>query len=147
MTNVMTIGFTQKSAKDFFGLLTQANVQNVLDVRLNNVSQLAGFAKKGDLQFLLKEVAGIGYLEVKDLAPSKSILSQYQKGSMDWARYEQEYISEISRRRVEHLLDKTIFDHGCLLCSEHHPHECHRRLAAEYLNSCWGGTLQIRHLY
>lgn len=142
-----TIGFTEKNAERFFKLLIGANVKTLLDVRLNNTSQLAGFAKRDDLRFLLKSVANIDYKEIKDLAPSKIILSSYQKGGMPWSKYEDLYLNEISKRSVERLLDPNLFDRSCLLCSEHEPHFCHRRLAVEYLNGKWGSCLNIKHLY
>lgn len=142
-----TIGFTGKSAEKFFNLLKNAEVLNLLDVRLNNTSQLAGFAKKDDLKFLLKEVAGINYREIKDLAPSKIILSSYQKGSMTWEKYEDLYVNEIAKRSVERLVEASWFDRGCLLCSEHEPHFCHRRLAVDYLNSKWNSSLNVKHLF
>lgn len=142
-----TIGFTGKSASTFFHLLRNGGVKTLLDVRLNNSSQLAGFAKKEDLKFFLNEIGGIYYREVRDLAPSKIILSNYQKKNIDWKKYEELYLNEISRRAVERLVDKNWFDMGCLLCSEHEPHFCHRRLAVEYLNSQWGCSLDVKHLY
>lgn len=145
--NVFTIGFTNKSAFLFFKLLKDAEVKTLLDVRLNNVSQLSGFAKRDDLRFFLSELAGISYRELKDLAPTKAILSSYQKGSMDWKKYEDLYLNEISRRSVERLLEPSWFDRGCLLCSEHEPHFCHRRLAVEYLNNHWDSALTVKHLY
>ncbi len=145
--NTFTIGFTEKPASKFFTLLRNAGVKSLLDVRLNNTSQLAGFAKKDDLSFFLKEICNISYREVKDLAPSKSILSSYQKAELDWSKYEELYLNEISRRSVERLVEQSWFDHGCLLCSEHKPHFCHRRLAVEYLNEHWGLSMSVKHLY
>lgn len=142
-----TIGFTGKTAERFFRLLQDARVSNLLDVRLNNTSQLAGFAKKDDLKYFLKTIAGIDYKEVKDLAPSKIILSTYQKGNMTWEKYEDLYLNEISKRSVERLVEPKWFDQSCLLCSEHEPHFCHRRLAVEYLNKKWNTCLEIKHLY
>lgn len=147
MMKTFTIGFTGKTAEKFFRLLQAAQVKNLLDVRLNNTSQLAGYAKKEDLRFFLKEVAGIDYREVKDLAPSKAILSSYQKGSLNWERYEDLYLGEIAKRSVERLLEPSWFDQSCLLCSEHEPHFCHRRLAVEYLNDKWNSCLVVKHLY
>ncbi|MBY0341060.1 MAG: DUF488 domain-containing protein [Rhodocyclaceae bacterium] len=147
MTRILTIGFTQKSAQQFFGLLTTANVKNVFDVRLNNTSQLSGYAKKDDLSFFLSEFMGIGYQELKDLAPSKAILSAYQKKELSWSQYEDLYREEIARRSVERTINESLLDNGCLLCSEHKPHHCHRRVAVDYLNSCWGSNLEIKHLY
>ena len=142
-----TIGFTGKNAGDFFKLLLDAKVARLLDVRLNNTSQLAGFAKKDDLRYFLRAIGGIDYQEVKELAPSKLILSSYQKGGMPWEKYEDLYLNEISRRSVERLIEPKLFEQACLLCSEHEPHLCHRRLAVEYLNEKWNSQLDIKHLY
>lgn len=90
---------------------------------------------------------GIGYQELKDLAPSKAILSAYQKKELSWSQYEDLYREEIARRSVERTINESLLDNGCLLCSEHKPHHCHRRVAVDYLNSCWGSNLEIKHLY
>jgi uncharacterized protein (DUF488 family) len=142
-----TIGFTNKSAQKFFGLLRQANVRTLLDVRLNNTSQLAGFAKKPDLQFFLSELVGAQYVELCELAPEKEMLKRYQAKELTWERYADAYIELLAKRRVESNLDMALFDHGCLLCSEDKPHHCHRRLAAEYLNTRWDNKLKIAHLF
>lgn len=142
-----TIGFTEKPAERFFLLLREAGVKSLLDVRLNNTSQLSGFAKRDDLEFFLREICEISYREVKDLAPSKLILADYQKKTLDWNRYEDLYLNELSKRSVERLVERDWFDQGCLLCSEHKPHFCHRRLAVEYLNKHWEQKLSIKHLF
>jgi uncharacterized protein (DUF488 family) len=144
---VATIGFTNKSAQRFFELLRGAEVRTVLDVRLNNVSQLAGFAKKSDLQYFLSNLLDCGYVELRDLAPEKTMLKRYQAKEMSWDAYADAYTELLAKRRVESNLDVTMFDHGCLLCSEDAPHFCHRRLAVEYLNSRWSNCLNITHLY
>ena len=100
-----TIGFTGKNAERFFSLLIQAKVKNLLDVRLSNTSQLAGFAKKDDLKYFLQAIGGIKYRELKDLAPSKGILSSYKTGGIPWTKYEDLYLNEISKRTVERLLE------------------------------------------
>jgi uncharacterized protein (DUF488 family) len=143
---VSTIGFTKKSAETFFSLLRNANVRTVLDVRLNNTSQLAGFAKKADLRFLLSELLGVQYIELGELAPEKEMLQRYQLKEMTWDDYASAYLELLARRRVESNLDVSLFDGGCLLCSEDKPHQFHRRLAVEYLNSRWNGKLKISHL-
>lgn len=142
----MTIGFTGKSAKKFFDLLKSAHVKTLLDVRISNTSQLSGYSKRDDLEYFLMEIAQIKYIEVKELAPSKAILSPYQKSEISWEKYEDLYLNEISRRLVERQLDPVAFDESCLLCSEHKPHLCHRRLAIEYLNEKWGNNIDIIHL-
>lgn len=149
MTNidVSTIGFTNKTAEKFFTLLRGAGVRTLLDVRLNNTSQLAGFAKKADLKFFLSELLGADFVELGDLAPEKGMLRRYQDKEMTWDSYADAYTELIAKRRVESNLDIALFDRGCLLCSEDKPHRCHRRLAVEYLNSRWGNRLKVSHLY
>jgi len=142
---VYSIGFTQKKAESFFGLLRNEEIKTLVDVRLNNVSQLAGFAKKYDLIFFLKELCSIDYVHIPDLAPTKSILDPYKKGTMPWEMYEDRFMNLMSQRRVERI-DKELIQNGCLLCSEHKPHHCHRRLVIEYLNSAWGTDFEVKHL-
>ncbi|ACD14563.1 MULTISPECIES: DUF488 family protein [Burkholderiaceae] len=145
--DVATIGFTRKSAETFFGLLRKAEVRTLLDVRLNNVSQLAGFAKKPDLKYFLSELLGARFIELRDLAPEKEMLKRYQKKELSWESYAAEYLELLATRRVETKLDIALFDKGCLLCSEDKPHHCHRRLAVEYLNSQWDNRLKVTHLF
>ena len=144
--NLYTIGFTQKSAEQFFALLRGVGVGRILDVRLNNISQLAGFAKKRDLTYFLEAILGIEYVHLPELAPTKEMLDGYKKGGGDWALYERQYLDLLQQRRVEDLMSRDLFDGGCLLCSEDRPHHCHRRLVAEYLTERWGG-IHTTHLY
>jgi uncharacterized protein (DUF488 family) len=143
---VKTIGFTQKSAQRFFTLLKEAEVRTLIDVRLNNTSQLAGFSKKPDIEFFLSELLDIKYIDLRELAPEKNDLKRYQSGDLSWDDYASAYIDLLAKRRVESNLDVTMFDNACLLCSEHSPDRCHRRLAVEYLNSRWSNRLSIEHL-
>ncbi|MGL5196559.1 MAG: DUF488 family protein [Chroococcales cyanobacterium] len=143
--NLFTIGFTQKSAETFFTTLKQAGVKRIIDTRLNNVSQLAGFAKKNDLQYFLKTIADIEYLHILDLAPTKDILDEYKKNKGDWSIYEQKFLHLIETRKIEKKVTPEQLDAACLLCSEAKPHHCHRRLVAEYLNGKWG-DVKICHL-
>jgi uncharacterized protein (DUF488 family) len=144
---VLSIGFTGKSAERFFTLLKKGNVKTLLDVRLQNTSQLAGFAKKTDLKFFLKEICDIEYLEVPELYPEADLLKNYKNKLIDWNYYQSKYLELLSRRKVERLLTPTLFNDSCLLCSEHKPHECHRRLAIEYLNATWNRPFnKIEHL-
>jgi len=144
---VSTIGFTKKSAQKFFTLLRDSGARTLIDVRLNNVSQLAGFAKKDDLRFFLAELCGIEYVHAPQLAPQKEALKAYQDGRMTWQNYEAEFIELMAKRGVERSLDKRIIDDGCLLCSEDKPHQCHRRLVVEYLKDSWSDeSLVIKHL-
>jgi uncharacterized protein (DUF488 family) len=143
--NLFTIGFTQKSAETFFTTLKKAGVKRIIDTRLNNVSQLAGFAKRNDLQYFLKTISDIEYLHILDLAPTKDILDEYKKNKGDWSIYEQKFLHLIETRKIEKKVTPEQLDGACLLCSEAKPHHCHRRLVAEYLNGKWG-NVKICHL-
>lgn len=143
---IITIGFTEKKAERFFSLIKLSGAKRIVDVRLNNVSQLSGFAKKDDLKFFLKELCNIDYAHLPELAPTKEILTRYQKKEITWQQYEEKFLNLMSQRNIEKHLNPQIIDEGCLLCSEHKPHQCHRRLVAEYLNSHWDEEIEIKHL-
>ncbi|AMA08917.1 DUF488 domain-containing protein [Picosynechococcus sp. PCC 73109] len=143
--NLFTIGFTQKSAQKFFELLKKAGVKRVIDTRLNNVSQLAGFAKRADLEYFLKTIDGIEYVHILDLAPTKDILDEYKKQKGDWSVYEKKFSKLMTDRQIEKKVSPDLVDGACLLCSEAKPHHCHRRLVAEYLSDKWG-NVSICHL-
>jgi len=145
--DVYTIGFTKKSAETFFNFLKQSNIKTLIDVRLNNVSQLAGFAKRDDLKFFLSELCGAEYIHAPELAPTKDILNAYKKGDMPWKAYEDKFLNLMGQRNIERSIKPTLLDHGCLLCSEHEPHLCHRRLVVEYLNQHSELDLKVKHLY
>ena len=140
-----TIGFTKKSAEHFFTELRESGVARVVDVRLNNSSQLAGFAKRDDLAFFLKDLHGIEYVHLPELAPTKDILDAYKKHNLDWSVYEREFIELMARRGIENTTPKEFIHRGCLLCSEHTPKHCHRRLVVEYLEKHWG-NIKTTHL-
>lgn len=142
---IHTIGFTQKSAKKFFGSLMAAGVKRVIDTRLHNTSQLSGFAKQDDLQYFLAEIGSIEYQREPLLAPTKDMLDHYKKKAMSWSQYESAYTKLIQERSVESKLSPAVFADACLLCSEAEPHHCHRRLAAEYLRDHWR-DVQIDHI-
>jgi len=142
---VNTIGFTQKSAEKFFKLIKLSGSKRVVDVRLNNVSQLAGFAKRNDLKFFLKEMLDVDYVHLPELAPTKDILDAYKKNKGDWSVYEPAFLELMKEREIEKRIDPEIIAGGCLLCSEDKPHHCHRRLVAEYLEEKWG-DVNIKHL-
>jgi uncharacterized protein (DUF488 family) len=142
---VFTIGFTKKSARRFFELLKTSGAKRIVDVRLNNVSQLAGFAKKDDLEYFLKEICGMGYMHLPELAPTQDMLDEYKKLKGDWAAYERRFLALMKERRIESTVPKEVIAEGCLLCSEDKPHHCHRRLVAEYLKDHWG-EVEIAHL-
>lgn len=142
---LLTIGFTQSTAEHFFTRLQNANVRRVLDVRLHNVSQLAGFAKQQDLPYFLRTIANIDYTHALELAPTPALLDAYRKGHESWQCYAERFTELIATRRVEQRLDEDDFDGVCLLCSEHAPERCHRRLVAEYLQGHYPG-LDVVHL-
>lgn len=144
--NTFTIGFTQKPARRFFGLLQKAGVSRVIDVRLRNNSQLAGFAKRDDLEFFLRELIGVDYLHIPDLAPSETLLKRYRSQEISWQEYEDSFITLLAQRAVHEHLAREIFDRAALLCSENEPHHCHRRLVVAYLNEHWGQALAVKHL-
>src|SRR5258708_20478430 len=128
-----TIGFTNKSARRFFELLQASKVKRIFDTRISNSSQLSGFAKGNDLQFLVKEIADIDYSHKVEWATTKDLLDEYRKKELSWDEYAQKYLDLLKARRIESSLDVNELDHGCLLCSEHLPEKCHRRLLAEYI--------------
>ena len=142
---ILTIGFTHKSAEAFFGALERAGVRTVVDIRLHNTSQLAGFAKRDDLRFFLGRVAGIGYRHETLLAPTEELLSGYQKKAITWADYEDRFQALLREREIEQRLDPADLNDSCLLCSEAKPDRCHRRLVAEYLRDHWQ-DVEIAHL-
>ena len=142
---LFTIGFTKKTAEHFFGALRDAGVKRVVDVRLNNVSQLAGFSKKSDLKYFLKKIVNIEYVYLPELAPTKDILDAYKKHKGAWDDYERAFVELMRRRRIE-TLSKDLLNDSCLLCSEDKPHHCHRRLVVDFLNDRWNGSLKIKHL-
>jgi uncharacterized protein (DUF488 family) len=144
---VYSIGFTQKTARQFFGLLKGARIRRLLDVRLNNSSQLAGFSKRDDLEFFLHEICAAEYRHEPLLAPTQAMLDSFKKKkTATWQEYEAEFLALMAERRVELNLDRSLFSiPTVLLCSEPSPENCHRRLALEYLAEKWGG-LTIVHL-
>ena len=144
--NLSTIGFTKTTAERFFGRLMDAGVRRVIDVRLSNTSQLAGFAKARDVEFFLKALGGIAYSHEPLLAPSRAIFDGYRKLGGSWAEFERRFLRLMEERKIETRLDPGFFDRGCLLCSEHTAQHCHRRLVAEYLADRWDAPIRITHL-
>ena len=139
-----TIGFTKTTAENFFYRLKDSGATKIIDVRLNNVSQLSGFAKRDDLKFFAETICAVGYRHIPKLAPTKEILDDYRKRKGDWTDYERKFLDLMAERKIEELNEHDL-DGGCLLCSEDKPHHCHRRLVAEYLREKWG-DVQITHL-
>lgn len=144
-TVIYTIGFTGKKAHEFFTKLKDSGVRVVIDVRLNNTSQLAGFTKEQDLPYFLQEIAGIKYIHKPELAPTKDILNAYRKKEFDWSEYEKQFRRLLIERSIENLITPQVIDKSCLLCSESKPDKCHRRIIAEYLRTLWT-NVKIVHL-
>lgn len=147
MLKIYTIGFTQKKALQFFNLIKENRIKKVVDVRLNNVSQLAGFAKRDDLVYFLKEICDCDYEHAPDLAPIDEILKPYKKGEISWEIYEDKFMNLMAQRNIEKYFHLKDFNDKCLLCSEHLPHHCHRRLVLEYLKNSQRTESNITHLY
>ncbi len=135
MDTLFTIGCTKKPARQFFTLLQTAGVRRLVDVRLNNASQLAGFAKKNDLAYFLEKICGIDYIHLPQWAPDQALLDLYKKKKTDFSTYEKTYQALLKQRDMNKTEVPRIKDKDCLLCSEHAPEFCHRRLAAEYIQS------------
>ena len=142
--NLYTIGFSQKSAEEFFKILKLNNIIQLIDIRLNNKSQLAGFTNVKHLPYFLK-IHGIEYLYRPDFAPSKELLNGYKNKSISWKEYEIEYNKIIVQRNIIERIDWDIFNDSVLLCSEPTAEQCHRRLLAEYLTQN-KSEIKIKHL-
>jgi uncharacterized protein (DUF488 family) len=143
---IYTIGFTKRTASEFFGALKQAGIKRLLDVRLNNVSQLAGFTKRDDLPFFLKEICGAEYVHQPLLAPTQDMLDAYKKRKGSWQDYEDKFLQLMEERKIEERVNRDTFSvPTTLLCSETTAQYCHRRLVLEYLKGKWG-DLKIIHL-
>jgi uncharacterized protein (DUF488 family) len=143
---VATIGFTQTTAERFFKRLQDAGIKKIVDVRLHNTSQLAGFAKSEDLTFFLKAIGNIEYVHSPLLAPNDIMLKAFKKEKGDWTIYENQFLALMKERRIEAKFKPQALEGACFLCSEALPHHCHRRLVCEYLNEKWGGQLNVQHL-
>jgi len=143
--NLYTIGFTKKKAEQFFNLLKKAKVKRIVDVRLNNVSQLAGFAKRDDLKYFLKTICNINYIHFPELAPNKEILDNFKKKKGDWQSFQTSFLKLIKIRQIANKYARKIYDGDCLLCSEDTTENCHRRLLAEYFCDHWP-NVTIEHL-
>lgn len=143
---IYTIGFTKHSAEDFFETLRNAGIRRLVDVRLNNVSQLAGFAKRDDLRYFLRRICDADYVHEPLLAPTQEMLDAYKKHRGPWSEYERAFLDLMADRSIEKRLPKEHFEGGTvLLCSERTPDHCHRRLVIDYLDERWGG-IEAVHL-
>ena len=140
---VFTMGFTKKNAELFFKKIEDNKIQILIDVRLNNHSQLAGFTKEKDLTYFLKKICFCEYIHMVEYAPTKEILDDYKKGKIDWAGYKESFLQLSGRRHIEETFVKNFskYDRVLLLCSEPTPENCHRRLVAEYLKDKTGCEL------
>lgn len=143
---IFTIGFTKKSAEQFFRLLAENHVECLVDIRLHPDGQLAGFTKKEDLRYFLQKINGCDYRHIPRLAPDDDFLKAYREDH-DWPKYVKAFEALMDERDIPATLDKTLFEDKvcCLLCSEPTPEKCHRRLVAERLARCWEGV-EIVHL-
>ncbi|HKM04995.1 MAG TPA: DUF488 domain-containing protein [Lachnospiraceae bacterium] len=148
MLKIYSIGFTKKNAKTFFESLINNQVKKIIDVRLNNTSQLAGFAKGNDLKYFLGKIAGMGYEYEVIFAPTKVILDAYKKGDIDWMQYEEKYIQLMKERKISEYIEKKgidFWESACLLCSEETPDNCHRRLAINEIIKVFP-TTDVHHI-
>lgn len=141
-----TIGFTRKGAEAFFGLIRAHEIERVIDVRLSNTSQLAGFARRDDLRFFLRELCDADYLHAPVLAPDDGLFRAYRGRKIGWPEFEARFIDLLGRREIEREFVPSDLDGACLLCSEPTAHHCHRRLVADYLNERWDAPIEVRHL-
>lgn len=145
MIKLYTIGFTGKPAENFFNLLTRSGVKKIVDTRINNASQLSGFAKAIDLKFFAREIGGMSYEHKIDFAPTKELLASYRNKKISWPEYEIEYLNLLDLRKIALKTNIEKLHENCLLCSEHTPEKCHRRLLAEYLRHV-KNDVEIIHL-
>jgi uncharacterized protein (DUF488 family) len=145
LIRVFTIGFTKKSAAEFFEKLRAVGIKRIVDVRLNKVSQLSGFSKRDDMKYFLKEILNVDYVEAPLLAPTQGLLDAYKKNKGRWEDYERGFLKLMEERRIEEQIAPSLLADGCLLCSEDKPHFCHRRLVVEYLQRGWK-NLEIKHI-
>lgn len=145
MIKLYTIGFTGKSAEKFFTLLQNNAVERIVDTRANNTSQLSGFAKADDLAFFAKTVGRMDYKHQLDFAPTKDLLANYRNKKISWSEYETEYLNLLDVRKISNKVNIAELHQNCLLCSEHTPEQCHRRLLAEYFQHRYN-DIEIIHL-
>lgn len=146
MISLYTIGFTKKSAEHFFNLLRDSGVKQLVDVRISNSSQLAGFAKGNDLKFFVNEICHIPYIHIADFAPTKELLDQWHKQEVNWDDYERIYTKLLTDRDILRKYGFKPFDGSCFLCSEDTPEQCHRRLLVEYMKKHSSEKIEITHL-
>src|SRR5215510_1710898 len=145
MKTICTIGFTRKSLQQFIERLQAAGIQEVIDIRLRNTSQLAGWSKYPDIAYLLTEGFGIYYENHREFAPSAELLDEYHQ-THDWSAYEPRFKQILADRQLAREAETLLMkERICLLCTEPQADRCHRRLVAEYLQSICP-ELEIQHL-
>ena len=142
---IFTIGYTGKNARQFFTILKEAGIRKVIDIRLYNTSQLAGFTKRQDIKYFLQTIVGAEYIHLPIMAPTKQLLNNYKNGLINWPQYETQFNAIITQRQIEKHLVPQDMDMSCFLCSEAKADNCHRRLVAEYLAEHWQ-SISIHHL-
>lgn len=140
-----TIGFVKKNAEDFFNILKKNHIKTLIDTRVNNKSQLAGFTKQDDLRYFLTTITCINYVHKPEYAPTKVLLKDYREKKVTWQEYEKIYINLLEERKILEDIDYLQFDKACFLCSEATADKCHRRLLAEYLQKS-NGKITVIHL-
>jgi uncharacterized protein (DUF488 family) len=147
MKRIYTIGFTQKTAQEFFELLKNNHVEHVIDIRLNNTSQLAAFAKYPDIKYFLKAICNIEYVHDLDLAPTENIMKEYKNKKIDWQQYEKEFDTLLKQRNIDSYIKEkySSMNHVCLLCSEATADRCHRQLIAKKFADLFE-DVTIKHL-
>lgn len=135
---IYTIGFTQKTAENFFTLLKKHNIDLLIDVRLNNTSQLSGFTKFPDIQYFANELCKIEYIHDKKFSPTRELLTKYKKKEINWEEYEFQFSKHMEERNIKaHIKTNYYFykqKNICILCSESSPERCHRRLVGNYFS-------------
>lgn len=144
MIELFTIGFTQKNAERFFGLLKENQVSKLVDIRLKPDVQLSGFAKKVDLPYFMRELVGGSYIHLPELAPTAEIMEQH-RSRKNWQEFSQAFNALMDERDLPAALDRSMFEQErcCLLCSEHHAADCHRSLVAARLAKAWGNVTVV----
>jgi len=142
---LFTIGFAKKNARQFFNILKNEGIVRVVDIRLSNASQFAGYTKKDDLEYFLNEIAHIKYDYRPEMAPTKELLFSYKKKKINWKEYVEKFSMIMVERKIENIFKQSELNNICLLCSEPSAEYCHRRLVAEYLQAKLG-HIEIRNL-
>ena len=141
---ICSIGYTKKTAEEFFETLRAARVEQVVDVRLNNTSQLAGFTKQNDLAYFVPKLLGGRYVHEPQLAPSPELFSEFKRNHGPWDDFARGFLNLMAERRIEENLSPEFFaPRSVLLCSEPAPDLCHRRLVIEYLDRKWGDVTPV----